>query len=142
MRVTRAKGPFELVEQPIPAPGPGMVRIKVEACGVCHSDSITKEAILPGIQFPRARGHEVAGVVDARSARGSPGGAPAAGGRGLARWTLRVLRFLPARRFRHLPGRVPDHRVSYDGGYADYVIAPAGALARSPTGSRPSRRRR
>src|SRR4030095_5717775 len=65
MRVTRAKGPFELVEQPIPAPGPGRVRLKVEACGLCHSDSITKEAILPGIEFPRAPGHEVAGVVDA-----------------------------------------------------------------------------
>ena len=49
VRVTRAKGPFELVEQPIPEPGPGTVRIKVEACGICHSDSITKEAILPGI---------------------------------------------------------------------------------------------
>jgi D-arabinose 1-dehydrogenase-like Zn-dependent alcohol dehydrogenase len=65
VRATRAKGPLELVEVPIPQPGPGSVRVKVEACGVCHSDSVTKEGIWPGVQFPRAPGHEVAGVVDA-----------------------------------------------------------------------------
>ena len=62
VRVSRAKGPFELVEQQIPQPGPGSVRIRVEACGICHSDFVTKEAIWPGIQFPRAPGHQVAGV--------------------------------------------------------------------------------
>ena len=58
-------GPFEIVERPIPVPSPGLVRIKVHACGVCHSDSLTKEGHFPGIQYPRVPGHEVAGVIDA-----------------------------------------------------------------------------
>ncbi len=134
MRVTRAKGPFELVEQPIPAPGPGMVRIKVEACGVCHSDSITKEAILPGIEFPRAPGHEVAGVVDAVGA-GVTGWS--AGQRVGVGWhgghcgycdSCRRGDFVTCQVAFQITG------VSYDGGYADYVIAPAGALAAIPDG--------
>ena len=64
-QVARPKGPFEVVERPIPAPGAGSVRIKVQACGVCHSDSITKEGLFPGISYPRVPGHEVAGVIDA-----------------------------------------------------------------------------
>ena len=58
-------GPFELVEREIPEPAAGAVRIKVEACGVCHSDSFTKEGTVPGIQYPAGPGHEVAGVIDA-----------------------------------------------------------------------------
>ena len=65
VQVTRAKGPLELVERPIPEPGAGSVRLKVEACGICHSDSVTKEGIWPGIQYPRVPGHEIAGIVDA-----------------------------------------------------------------------------
>src|SRR5262249_20332743 len=64
-QVSRPGGPLELVERPIPDPGPGSVRIKVQACGVCHSDSFTKEGLFPGIQYPRIPGHEVAGVIDA-----------------------------------------------------------------------------
>lgn len=63
-QVTRPGADFELVECEIPQPGPGEVRIKVEACGVCHSDSATKEGMFPWIQFPRVPGHEVAGVID------------------------------------------------------------------------------
>src|SRR5580692_4753903 len=65
VQVSRAGGPFEIVERQIPEPGAGMVRIKVQACGICHSDSYAKEGLLPGIQYPRVPGHEVVGTVDA-----------------------------------------------------------------------------
>src|SRR5260370_945537 len=64
-QVPRPKGPFAIVERQIPEPGAGTVRIKVQACGICHSDSVTKEGAFPGIQYPRVPGHEVAGVIDA-----------------------------------------------------------------------------
>jgi len=64
-QVAGANGPFEIVEREIPAPGAGQVRVKVEACGICHSDSMTKEGLWPGIQYPRVPGHEIAGVIDA-----------------------------------------------------------------------------
>ena len=65
VQVPQAGGPFEFVERDIPEPQPGWVRIKVEACGVCHSDSLVKEGTWPGIQYPRIPGHEVIGVIDA-----------------------------------------------------------------------------
>ena len=65
VQVARAGGPLEIVERDIPAPGPAMVRVRVEANGICHSDVLTKEGLMPGIQYPRVPGHEVAGVVDA-----------------------------------------------------------------------------
>ena len=68
MRVVQSSqpnGPFELVEREIPEPVAGQVRVKVEACGICHSDSFTKEGLWPGIQYPRVPGHEVAGIIDA-----------------------------------------------------------------------------
>lgn len=58
-QVTRANGSFEIVEREVPEPGAGQVRIKVEACGICHSDAMTKEGLWPGIQYPRVPGHEV-----------------------------------------------------------------------------------
>src|SRR5512136_2959879 len=64
-QVARPKGPFEIVERPMPDPDVGQVRIKVAACGVCHSDVMVKEGLFPGIQYPRVPGHEVAGVIDA-----------------------------------------------------------------------------
>src|ERR1700675_569796 len=63
--VLRPKSPFELVEREIPEPAAGTVRIKVQACGVCHSDSVTKEGLFPNIEYPRVPGHEVIGTVDA-----------------------------------------------------------------------------
>src|ERR1700745_3731658 len=63
-QVSRPNGPFEIVERPVPEPGAGEVRIRVRACGICHSDSLTKEGLSPGLRFPRVPGHEVAGVVD------------------------------------------------------------------------------
>jgi D-arabinose 1-dehydrogenase-like Zn-dependent alcohol dehydrogenase len=68
VQVTRANGPFELVERDIPDPAPGSLRIKVEACGICHSDSMTKEGLWPAIQYPRVPGHEVMGTIDALGA--------------------------------------------------------------------------
>ena len=63
-RVTKPGGDFEIVEREIPTPGRGEVRIQVKACGICHSDVLTKDGIWPGISYPRAPGHEVAGVID------------------------------------------------------------------------------
>ena len=65
VQVAQPNGPFELVEREIPEPVAGQVRVKVEACGICHSDSFTKEGLWPGIQYPRVPGHEVAGIIDA-----------------------------------------------------------------------------
>src|SRR5262249_47936550 len=70
-QIPRAGGDFELVEREIPKPGPGQVRIKVQACGVCHSDAFTKEGSWPGIDYPRVPGHEVAGIID-EAGRGGP----------------------------------------------------------------------
>jgi D-arabinose 1-dehydrogenase-like Zn-dependent alcohol dehydrogenase len=63
-QVLKPGGDFEIVEREIPKPGVGHVRIKVQACGVCHSDVLTKEGLWPGIQYPRVPGHEVAGIID------------------------------------------------------------------------------
>jgi D-arabinose 1-dehydrogenase-like Zn-dependent alcohol dehydrogenase len=134
VRITRAKGPFEVVERPIPDPGPGSVRIKVDACGICHSDVLTKEGIWPGIQYPRAPGHEVAGIIDAVGA-GVVGWSP--GQRVGVGWhgghcgycdSCRRGDFVTCQVAFQIPG------VSYDGGYAEYMVAPAGALAAIPDG--------
>src|SRR6202042_691670 len=63
-QISKPGAGFEIVERDIPEPGPGHVRIRVQACGVCHSDVVTKEGLFPGITFPRVPGHEVAGVID------------------------------------------------------------------------------
>src|SRR5262249_16722522 len=63
-QVSKPGGDFEIVERTIPEPDAGQVRIRVQACGICHSDVLVKEGLLPGIQYPRVPGHEVAGVID------------------------------------------------------------------------------
>jgi D-arabinose 1-dehydrogenase-like Zn-dependent alcohol dehydrogenase len=76
VQVPSPRATFEIVEREVPEPGPGSVRIKVQACGVCHSDSLTKEGTFPLVQYPRVPGHEVVGVVDAVGpgvARWAPG---------------------------------------------------------------------
>ena len=134
VRVTRARGPLELGEQPVLEPGPGAVRIKVEACGICHSDVMTKDGLWPGLQFPRAPGHEVAGVVDTIGAGvagwsiGERAGLGWHGGHCGHCEACRRGDFVICQVAPQIPG------ISYDGGYADYVIAPAGALARIPQG--------
>src|SRR5215475_10242827 len=65
VQVSKPQGDFEIVEREIPQPGPMQVRIKVEACGVCHSDVLVKEGLWPGLQYPRIPGHEIAGRIDA-----------------------------------------------------------------------------
>lgn len=132
VQVSRPNGPLELVERDIPEPGAGAVRIKVEACGICHSDSFTKEGTFPGIEYPRVPGHEVAGVVDAVG-EGVAGWA--SGQRVAVGWhgghcghcdSCRRGDFVTCRVAPRIPG------ISYDGGYADYMIAPAGAVASVP----------
>lgn len=129
-RVPAANAKFELTDVEIPDPGPGHVRVKVHACGVCHSDSITVAGAL-GNSFPRAPGHEVAGVVDTV-------------GEGVTTWKAgdRVgvgwfggcdFTCEPCRRGDFIScenGQIPG--VAYDGGYAEYMVAPAEALARIP----------
>jgi NADPH:quinone reductase-like Zn-dependent oxidoreductase len=81
VQVPYAGGPFEIVERDIPVPDSGMVRVKVQACGICHSDEVTKEGQLPGIQYPRVPGHEVVGLIDAVGANVPPRGRDEGGDR-------------------------------------------------------------
>jgi alcohol dehydrogenase len=132
VQVPRAGGPLEIVERDIPDPGPGFVRIKVQACGVCHSDTVTKDGLFPGIQYPRVPGHEVIGVIDAV-------------GSGVPRWktgqrvgvgwnggfcgycdNCRRGDFFACQTSTDITG------ISRDGGYAEYMLAPITALALVP----------
>jgi len=134
VQVTRARGPLELVERPIPEPGAGSVRLKVEACGICHSDSVTKEGIWPGIQYPRVPGHEIAGIVDAVGSgvagwtTGQRAGVGWHGGHCGSCDSCRRGDFVTCQVAPQVPG------VTYDGGYADYAVVPAAALALIPDG--------
>jgi D-arabinose 1-dehydrogenase-like Zn-dependent alcohol dehydrogenase len=130
-QVAKPGAPLELVDLPIPEPAPGHVRVKVQACGVCHSDSVTKEGLFPGIAYPISPGHEVIGVVDKL-------------GDGVDQWTVGQRVGLgwygghcgkcePCRRgdlVRCQKGIIPG--IAYSGGYAEYVVAPAVALAAVP----------
>jgi D-arabinose 1-dehydrogenase-like Zn-dependent alcohol dehydrogenase len=132
VQVPRAKGAFEIVEREIPEPTPGSVRIKVQACGVCHSDSITKEGLFPGIEYPRVPGHEVVGVVDAVGpgvARWKPGQRVGVGWHGGHCGSCDSCGrgdFFACQTSTLVSG------VSFDGGYADYMVAPAVAVAAVP----------
>ena len=132
VQVPRPNGAFEIVERQIPEPGPGAVRIKVLACGICHSDSLVKEGGFPGIEYPRVPGHEVAGAIDAVG-QGVAGFAP--GQRVGVGWHGGYCgRCDPCRRgefFACVTGQVTG--LTFDGGYAEYMIAPASAVARMPS---------
>lgn len=131
VQVAAPGAPFELVERELPSPGNGEVRIRVQACGVCHSDSFTKEGSFPGIRYPIVPGHEIAGRIDAVG----PGAEPwRAGQRVGVGWhgghcgrcdRCRRGDFVTCRE-----GRIPG--IAFDGGYADYMIAPTQALAPIP----------
>ena len=132
VQVTRPNGPLEIVEREILEPGAGQVRIKVEACGICHSDALTKEGVWAGIEYPRVPGHEIAGIIDALGA-GVAGWTP--GQRVGVGWhgghcgycdSCRRGDFVTCQIALQVPG------IAYDGGYAEYMIAPASALARIP----------
>lgn len=131
-QVSAGKAPFEIVEREIPEPGPGSVRVKVQASGICHSDSLTKEGLWPGIKYPRVPGHEVAGIVDAIGAEvadfkvGTRVGLGWHGGHCGHCASCRRGDFVTCQVAAQIPG------ITFDGGYADYVIAPAVALARIP----------
>lgn len=131
VQVPRPGGPFEIVERDIPEPARGSVRVKVEACGICHSDSLVKEGHWPGIQYPRVPGHEVAGVIDAVGSEvstwqvGEHVGVGWYGGHDGTCERCRRGDFLTC-----VNGLISG--ISFDGGYADYMIAPAQALARLP----------
>ena len=131
VQVSRPNGPLEMVERQRPDPGPGTVRIRVQACGICHSDSLTKEGTYPGIEFPRVPGHEVAGVIDAVGA-GTAGWQP--GQRVGVGWNGGYCgRCDPCRRgnfFGCVTGQVTG--ITFDGGYGEYMIAPASAVAAMP----------
>jgi D-arabinose 1-dehydrogenase-like Zn-dependent alcohol dehydrogenase len=130
-QVSKPGGDFEIVEREIPTPVAGHVRIKVQACGVCHSDVLTKEGLWPGIQYPRIPGHEVAGIVDEVGAGVSAwkqGQRVGVGWHGGQDNTCRECRRGDFRNCQNL--KVCG--ISYDGGYQQYMIAPVEALVSIP----------
>ena len=132
VQVSKAKGPFELVEREIPTPGPGDVRMKVQACGVCHSDTVTKDGLFPGIQYPRVPGHEVAGVIDALG-EGVKGWK--VGDRVGVGWYGGHCGYCDACRrgdFSLCTISPEITGISRDGGYTDFMIAHATSLALIP----------
>lgn len=131
IQVPGPKKPFELVEKEIPSPKRGSVRVKVQACGICHSDSFTKEGTFPGIQYPRVPGHEIAGVIDAL---GEDSGDWKVGQRVGIGWHGGHCKICPScRRGDFMTcSNIQVPGVSYDGGYAEYLIAPIEALALIP----------
>ena len=132
-QITKPGADFQIVEREIPEPGRGQVRIKVQACGVCHSDILTKEGLWPGIQYPRVPGHEVAGIID-QVGQGvtawKKGQRVGVGWHGGQDNTCRECRRGDFRNCRNL--QVTG--ISYDGGYQQYMVAPIEALAAIPEG--------
>jgi len=131
-QISRPGGPFELVERDIPQPAAGQVRIKVQACGICHSDLLVKEGHWPGLQYPRVPGHEIVGVVDAVGAgvtQWTPGQRVGVG------WHGGHCGYCDACRSGDFFGctvALQITGISFDGGYADYMVAPAIAVALVP----------
>lgn len=131
VRVGRAGGNFELTEESMREPPAGYVRVKVQACGICHSDALTKDGIWPGIAYPRSPGHEIAGVVDALGEGadqwrvGERVGMGWHGGHCGKCESCRRGDFITCAKLQ-VPG------ISYDGGYTEFVIAPMAVLARIP----------
>lgn len=130
-QISKPGGDFAIVEREIPDPGAGQVRIKVEACGVCHSDALVKDGLWPGIQYPRVPGHEVAGIVDELGPgvtawqKGQRVGVGWHGGHDGTCPSCRRGNFVNCRH-QQIPG------ISYDGGYQQYMVAPVEALAALP----------
>jgi len=134
MKVAQISKPgagFQIVEREIPKPGAGHVRIKVQACGVCHSDVLTVEGLWPGIQYPRVPGHEVAGIIDEVGAGVSAwkkGQRVGVGWHGGHDNTCRECRRGDFRNCRN----VKITGISYDGGYQQYMVVPVEALVPIP----------
>jgi D-arabinose 1-dehydrogenase-like Zn-dependent alcohol dehydrogenase len=131
-QIPRAGGSFEIVEREIQQPAAGQVRIKVQACGICHSDSLVKEGHWPGLQYPRVPGHEVVGVIDAVGAgvhQWRPGQRVGVGWHGGHCGYCDNCRngdFFGCTEALQVTG------ISFDGGYGEYMLAPALAVARMP----------
>src|SRR5215472_7422369 len=131
VQVPRAGADFEVVERDIPQPARRQVRIRVQACGVCHSDVVTKDGVLPGISYPRVPGHEVVGVIDEVGAgvkgwqKGERVGVGWHGGQDGTCAACRRGDFINC-------ANVKVCGVSYDGGYQEFMVAPVEALARMP----------
>jgi len=132
VQVSSANGPFEMVMRDTPTPGPRQVRIKVQACGICHSDSVTKDGLFPGIQYPRVPGHEVIGIIDSLGPnvpRWKPGQRVGVGWNGgFCGYCDNCRRgdFFACQTSTEVTG------ISRDGGYAEYMLAPISALALVP----------
>jgi len=130
-QISKPGGDWELIERDIPDPSAGEVRVKVEACGICHSDSLVKEGLWPGLQYPRVPGHEIAGRIDAVGenvtawTRGQRVGVGWHGGHCFVCEQCRRGDFAMCVN-RKVTG------IDFDGGYAEYMIAPATALAAIP----------
>jgi propanol-preferring alcohol dehydrogenase len=133
VQISKPKGNFELVEKPIPEATGNLVRVKVEACGVCHSDVMVKDGLFPGIKYPRVPGHEIIGVVDAVGPEvkafslGQRVGVGWHGGQCFVCDSCRRGDFITCEK-----GKICG--ISYDGGYAQYMVAPQEALAHVPEG--------
>jgi propanol-preferring alcohol dehydrogenase len=131
VQVGKPGAAFQVVERDVPEPGPGQVRIQVEACGICHSDAMVKHGHFPGIQYPRVPGHEVAGRVDAVGAGVVPwkvGDRVGVGWHGGHCFTCDACRkglFINC-----VKAKITG--ISHDGGYASHVVVPAESVARIP----------
>jgi D-arabinose 1-dehydrogenase-like Zn-dependent alcohol dehydrogenase len=136
-QIPKAGADFEIVEREIPQPGPGQVRIRVQACGVCHSDVLVKEGGWPGLVYPRVPGHEVAGVIDEAGpgvrewAKGQRVGVGWHGGQDGTCLACRRGDFVNC-------ANLKVTGLSYDGGYQEYMIAPVDAVARMPESLEPA----
>jgi D-arabinose 1-dehydrogenase-like Zn-dependent alcohol dehydrogenase len=136
VQVPTAGGKLEMTEREIPDPRPGTVRVKVQACGICHSDSVTVEGLFPGIQYPRVPGHEVVGVVD-KVGDGVKGWK--VGDRVGVGWHGGQCGYCHNCRRGDFFACLNEHLttgVTFDGGYAEYLVAPASGLAAVPEGLR------
>src|ERR1700678_3219453 len=132
-QVSKPGAPFEIVEREIPTPDAGQVRIKVQACGVCHSDVLTKEGLWPGIQYPRIPGHEVVGIVDEVGAGVSAWKKGQRGGVGWHGGQDNTCRACRRGDFRNCQN-VKVCRIRYDGGVHGFMVAPVEALVPIPEG--------
>jgi len=136
MKAARIQNPgaeFEIIDLPIPVPGAGQVRIQVKACGICHSDVLVKEGYWPGLEYPRVPGHEVAGVIDETGpgvTGWKKGRRVGVGWHGGHDNTCRECRRGDFRNCHN--GKISG--ISYDGGYQEYMLAPAEALVPLPDG--------
>ena len=134
VQVPKAGGELEMVEREIPEPRPGTVRVKVQACGICHSDSVTVEGLFPGIEYPRVPGHEVVGVVD-KVGDGVKGWK--VGDRVGIGWHGGQCGYCHNCQRGDFFACLNEHLttgVTFDGGYAEYLVAPASGLAAVPEG--------